>query len=118
MTLRLRTPHADDDDNDIMNPTLIPAAILVGITAIGVLSLRGFSVRIRIAFDAALFTAISIYLLRRGVSPVFSAPVGQLNSAALWMRAIGGAWWLLGARLIVTTIWLSFHRNQRTSQTT
>jgi small-conductance mechanosensitive channel/CRP-like cAMP-binding protein len=34
------------------------------------------------------------------------------------MRAIGGAWWLLGARLIVTAIWLGFHRNQRTSQTT
>jgi small-conductance mechanosensitive channel len=118
VAFELRTPHPDDDHNDIMNPTLIPAAILVAITAIGILSLRGFSVRVRIVFDAALFTAISIYLLRRGVSPVFSAPVGQLNSPALWMRAIGGAWWLLGARLIVTTIWLSFHRNRRSSQTT
>ncbi|WP_315729227.1 MULTISPECIES: mechanosensitive ion channel family protein [unclassified Bradyrhizobium] len=101
-----------------MTPTLITAAILVAITAIGILSLRGFPVQVRIAFDAALFTAISIYLVRRDVSPVFAAPAGALDSAALWMRAIGGAWWVLGARLIVTAMSLSFRRNSRANQTT
>jgi small-conductance mechanosensitive channel/CRP-like cAMP-binding protein len=101
-----------------MTPTLITAAILVAITAIGILSLRGFPVQVRIAFDAALFTAVSIYLARRDVSPLFAAPVGTLDNAALWMRAIGGAWWVLGARLIVTAMSLSFRRNSRANQTT
>jgi small-conductance mechanosensitive channel/CRP-like cAMP-binding protein len=101
-----------------MNSTLIPAAALVAITAIGVLSLRHFSDRVRLAFDAAVFAAISIYILRRGVSPIFAPPAGQLDSVALWMRAIGGAWWFLGARLTVTILWLSFRRDRRARQTT
>jgi small-conductance mechanosensitive channel/CRP-like cAMP-binding protein len=101
-----------------MNSTLIPAAILVAITAIGVISLRRFSDRVRITFDVVVFAAISTYLLRRGVSPLFSPPAGQLDTAALWMRAIGGAWWFLGARLIVTILWLSFRRDRRARQTT
>jgi small-conductance mechanosensitive channel/CRP-like cAMP-binding protein len=101
-----------------MSPTLIPAAVLVAITVIGVLSLRHFSDRVRITFDAAVFAAISIYLLRRGISPVFPPPGEQFDGTALWMRAIGGAWWLLGARIIVTTLWLSFSRDRRARQTT
>jgi small-conductance mechanosensitive channel/CRP-like cAMP-binding protein len=101
-----------------MNSTLIPAAVLVAITAIGVLSLRRFSDRVRIAFDVVVFVAISIYLLQRGVSPIFTPPTGQLDGVALWMRAIGGAWWFLGARITVTMLWLSFRRDRRARQTT
>ncbi len=101
-----------------MSPTLIPAAVLVAITVIGILALRRFPDRIRLTFDSAVFATISIYLLRRGVSPIFPPPSGPLDSAALWMRAIGGAWWLLGARIIVSLLWLSFHRDRRARQTT
>jgi small-conductance mechanosensitive channel/CRP-like cAMP-binding protein len=101
-----------------MTPTLIPAAILVAITALGALGLRRFSNRVRITFDSALFIAISIYLLSRRVSPIFPPPSGTLDSAALWMRAIGGAWWWLASRIIVAFLWFSFHRNPRARQTT
>jgi small-conductance mechanosensitive channel/CRP-like cAMP-binding protein len=101
-----------------MTSTLIPAAILVVITAIGILGLRRFSDRIRLTFDAVLFLAISIYLLRRGISPVFAPPSGPLDSIALLMRAIGGAWWLLGSRIIVAILWFSAHGGHRARQTT
>jgi small-conductance mechanosensitive channel/CRP-like cAMP-binding protein len=101
-----------------MTSTLIPAAVLVAITLIGILSLRHFSERVRLTFDAVVFTGISLYFLRRGISPVFPPPAATLDGEALLMRAIGGAWWLLGARITVTVLWLSLHRDRRARQTT
>ena len=101
-----------------MTPILIPAAVLVSITAIGILGLRRFSDRARFTFDAAAFAAISIYFLRQDVFPIFPPLNGSFDSAALWMRAIGGAWWLLGARVIVGIFWLGLHHDRRSRQTT
>jgi small-conductance mechanosensitive channel/CRP-like cAMP-binding protein len=101
-----------------MNSTLLPAAALVAITAIGLLSLRRFSDRVRFIFDVVVFIAVSAYLWRKGISPFFPPPDGPLSSAALWMRAIGGAWWLLGSRIFVAILWYGVHRDQHARQTT
>ena len=97
-----------------MNPALIPAAILLAITLTGLLLFRGLPVRIRAAFDIACFAAISLYLLDHQIFPLFPPlKPGPVESGALWLRAIGGAWWLLGARILVGGIWFALHRDRR-----
>jgi small-conductance mechanosensitive channel/CRP-like cAMP-binding protein len=101
-----------------ISPILFPAAALVAITTIGLLGLRHFSDRIRTTFDIAVFGSITAYLLWRGISPLFPSPSGHLDSSALLMRTIGGAWWVLGARLVVAGLSFSLNRDRRARQTT
>lgn len=93
-----------------MNVTLLPAALLFVIAIVGVVTLRRFSDRIRISFDAICFIAISLYLVREHTFPVFSPLNGSADSAALWLRATGGAWWLLASRLTVACLGFVNHR--------
>ncbi|MBB5357092.1 small-conductance mechanosensitive channel [Rhodanobacter sp. ANJX3] len=99
-----------------MNVTLLPAAILFVIAIVGVFTLRRLSDRIRISFDAVCFIAISLYLVKQGTFPVFSPLSGSADSAALWLRAIGGAWWLLGSRIVVAGLWFVIHRRRRSHE--
>jgi len=104
--------------DSVMSPVLIPAAALVVITAIGLLSLRRFSDGARFMFDAAAFAAISAYFLNENISPFFPPPVGPFDNSALWMRAIGGAWWLLGGRIIVALLRFGLRFDGRSHQST
>jgi small-conductance mechanosensitive channel len=96
--------------------TLIPAAVLLAITAAGVLGLRRFSYPVRIGFDIICFVAISIYFLSQRGIPVFPPLTEPADSAALWSRAVGGAWWLLGSRIVVAGLWFIVHRNRRSRE--
>ncbi len=99
-----------------MLPTLIPAAVLVAVTIIGVLGLRPFSDRVRIIFDIVCFVAVSAFLLERGVWPIFP-PLGvSMDTEGLWLRAIAGAWWFLGARIVVAVIWFTRHRDRHSRE--
>jgi small-conductance mechanosensitive channel/CRP-like cAMP-binding protein len=100
-----------------MTPTLIPAAVLIAIAIVGGAALRQFPDRVRLGFDAICFAAISAFLLHQGVSPVFPPPHLPLTNSALWVRVVGGAWWLLGARLLVAILWVTFHRDRRSRAT-
>jgi small-conductance mechanosensitive channel/CRP-like cAMP-binding protein len=102
----------------VMNPVLIPAAALVAITAIGLLSLRRFSDGKRFLFDISAFAEISAYFLKESISPFFPPLVSPFDNAALWMRAIGGAWWLLGGRIAVALMRLGLQLDGRTRQST
>ena len=84
-----------------MTANLIPAAVLLAIALLGVLGLRRFSYRVKIVFDVLCFLAISLYFWRQGALPVFPPLSGSADSAAIWLRAVGGAWWLFGARIVV-----------------
>lgn len=99
-----------------MNVTLIPAATLLVIAIVGVFTLRRFSDRVRISFDAICFIAISLYFVKQGTFPVFSPLSGSADSAALWLRAIGGAWWLLGSRIVVAGLGFVIHRHRRSRE--
>ncbi|MGU7773854.1 cyclic nucleotide-binding domain-containing protein [Burkholderia sp. MR1-5-21] len=95
-----------------MNLTLISAAMLIAITVAGVLGLRRFSDRVRIAFDVACFLAISFYFHKQGiVLPVFPPLQDHADTAGVWLRAIGGAWWLLGSRIVVAGLSFALHRD-------
>lgn len=87
-----------------MTANLIPAAVLLAITLLGVLGLRRFSYCVKIVFDVLCFLAISLYFWRQGALPLFPPLSSSADSAAVWLRAVGGAWWLLGARIVVASL--------------
>ncbi|WP_341316264.1 mechanosensitive ion channel family protein [Paraburkholderia sp. IMGN_8] len=88
--------------------------MLVAITIVGVLGLRRFSDKVRITFDLSCFLAISFYFHEQGIFfPVFPPLHAPADSGALWLRAIGGAWWLLGSRIVVAALWFAHHRDSR-----
>jgi small-conductance mechanosensitive channel/CRP-like cAMP-binding protein len=92
---------------------LIPAGVLIAVAVAGSVALRRFSNRVRIGFDAVCFVAISLLLLREGAFPGETVHAGHTSAEALWLRAIGGAWWLLGARVVVALLWFTLHRDRR-----
>ncbi|WP_454874036.1 mechanosensitive ion channel family protein [Paraburkholderia xenovorans] len=97
-----------------MNLTLLSAAMLVAITLVGVLGLRRFPDKVRITFDVCCFLVISFYFHKQGIFfPVFPPLPDHADSGALWLRAIGGAWWLLGSRIVVAGLWFALHRDRR-----
>lgn len=99
-----------------MAPTVIPAIILVVVTIVMATTLRRCSKRVRVGVDAFCFIAVSVYLLQQGVFPVFSAPHGPLPTSELALRLIGGAWWIVGARIVVSLLWFGLHRDQRSRE--
>lgn len=99
-----------------MSLTLIPAAALLVIAIVGVFALRRFSDRVRISFDSICFLAISLYFWKQGLFPVFPPLHGPTDAGALWLRAVGGAWWLLGSRIVVAGLWRIAHRNRRSRE--
>jgi small-conductance mechanosensitive channel/CRP-like cAMP-binding protein len=99
-----------------MHENLVPGALLIFII-LGVLGLRGLSRKIRIGFDAICFLAVCAYFLNRSIFPVFPPLNETANGAALELRALGGAWWFLGARLAVTALWLLHRRDQLARET-
>jgi small-conductance mechanosensitive channel/CRP-like cAMP-binding protein len=99
-----------------VTPTLIPAAALVAITVGGILALRRLSDLARGAFDVVCFCAISAYLLKQGVAPIFPALSESVDSGSLLMRAVAGVWWLLGARIVVYGLRFALHRDRRSRE--
>ena len=99
-----------------MTVTLIPAAVLLVVAIAGIVGLRRLSDRVRIGFDAICFLAISLYFFRQGAFPVFPPLSGSADSTALWLRAVGGAWWFLGARLLVAGLGFIVHRNRHSRE--
>ena len=99
-----------------MLANLIPAAIFL-FTIVGVLGLRGLEKRIRIGFDAVCFLAVSAFFLKTRVLPVFPPLKETTDAAAIGVRLLGGAWWLLGSRLVVAGLWLVHRRNRLARET-
>lgn len=99
-----------------MTPTLILAAGFVAIAIGGVLALRRFSDFARGAFDIICFSAISAFLVKQGIAPLFPPLDAHVDSSAIWMRALAGAWWLLGARITVYGLRFAIYRDRHSSE--
>lgn len=95
-----------------MDPGLL-SAILSASTLVTVLALRRLSYPIRLAFDLLCLSVISLYLLKIGVSPFLDAPDLASAGNILSLRIIACAWWLLGARVLIATLWFTLHRNSQ-----
>ena len=100
-----------------MTPTLILAAALLGIVAIGVLALRRLSELARITFDIACFLLLSAYLLKLGVTPIFPVSNEPIDPATLGTRAAVGIWWLLTARIVVRGFRFVLRRDRHSRET-
>jgi small-conductance mechanosensitive channel/CRP-like cAMP-binding protein len=100
----------------VVTPILIPAAAFVAVAAFGILALRRFSDLVRATFDIVCFCLISAYLLWESVAPLFPPLNGPIDSGALWLRAVAGAWWLLGSRIVVCGLRFAIHRDRRSRE--
>jgi small-conductance mechanosensitive channel/CRP-like cAMP-binding protein len=101
---------------NLMPPTLIPAAVFVAISAIGILGLRRFSATVRLAFDVIGFAAMTVFLVLSGIVPLFPPLTDAADSTSWWLRTIGGAWWLLGARVLVALLTVTFRRDRHSRE--
>jgi small-conductance mechanosensitive channel/CRP-like cAMP-binding protein len=99
-----------------VTPTLIPAAALLAVAIVGVLALRRLPDVVRIGFDVVCFSSISVYLLEEGVAPIFPPLTEPVDTRALCLRAVVGAWWLLGARIVVYGLRYALHRDRHSRE--
>jgi small-conductance mechanosensitive channel/CRP-like cAMP-binding protein len=90
--------------------------VLVAITVVGILVLRRFSTRARLTFDVVCFLAISFYLLKEQIPPVFPPLTGPIEGRAVGLRALAGAWWWLGARIIAVGLEFAVRRDRRSRE--
>lgn len=96
-----------------MASNVLSAFALAVMWFIASLGLKSFSRRTRTWIETAAFIGTGLFLWTRGIPVFFAASNGPASDAAWWMRFIGAAWWLLGARVAVAVLWLSFHRDRR-----
>jgi small-conductance mechanosensitive channel len=91
--------------------SLLPVLIL-GFVILSYIALRPFPSRVRYLFDFVCFIGTSLILFRHQTSPL-PGNGGAANSSSLWMHAVGGIWWLMGARVLVALMSLTLKYNRR-----
>jgi small-conductance mechanosensitive channel/CRP-like cAMP-binding protein len=91
--------------------SLLPVLIL-GFVFVSYIALRPFAPRIRYTFDIVCFLGATSILLRYQILP-FPGSSGDANAASLWLHAVAGVWWLLGARLLVAVMSFTLNHNRR-----
>ena len=94
-----------------MTSSLLPVSIL-GFVIVSYIALRPFPTRVRHLFDFVCFVGATIILLRHHTYPL--AGGGEAgNGTPLWLSAIAGIWWLLGARVLVAIMSFTLNHNRR-----
>ena len=94
-----------------MTSALLPVLIL-GFVMVSYIALRPFSSRVRYLFDFVCFAGATFLLFRHQTLPL-PANGGAANATPLWLRAVAGIWWLLGARLLVAVMSFTLNHNRR-----
>jgi small-conductance mechanosensitive channel/CRP-like cAMP-binding protein len=93
-----------------MTSALLPVLIL-GFVLVSYIALRPFPVRVRHLFDFVCFAGAS-FILFRYHTPLLPGN-GGVNSTPLWLHAVAGIWWLLGARVLVAVMSFTLNHNRR-----
>ena len=94
-----------------MTSALLPVLILV-LVLVSYIALRPFPVRVRRLFDFLCFVGASFILFRNHTPPLPGAG-GTANTTPLWLHAVAGIWWLLGARVLVAAMSFTLSHNRR-----
>ena len=94
-----------------MTTSLLPVLIL-GFVLVSYIALRPFSVRVRHLFDFVCFVGATFILIRHQTSPL-AGNGGTANAASIWLNAVAGIWWLLGARVLVAAMSFTLNHNRR-----
>ena len=89
---------------------------ILGVVVTGILGLRALPERIRVAFDLLCLAAAGVVLYRYGVTPLTLPPIGSANSPEIWLRAVAVAWWILGARLIVSALYYTLQHDRKSRE--
>jgi small-conductance mechanosensitive channel/CRP-like cAMP-binding protein len=93
---------------------LLPV-LIVGFVIVGYVALRPFSERVRYLFDFTCFAGATFILFRSQTTPL-SGNGGLGNGTPLWLHAVAGIWWLLGARVLVAVMSFTLNHNRRWSE--
>ena len=91
--------------------------LILAVALVGIVSLRSFSKRVRIAFDVVCLVGLSAVLYKTGITPLFHEPFASSDASTTWMRAIAVAWWLLGARVTVSVMYFALNHDRNSRQT-
>jgi small-conductance mechanosensitive channel/CRP-like cAMP-binding protein len=91
--------------------SLLPVLIL-GFVFVSYIALRPFSERVRYLFDVVCFVGATFLLLRHHTSPL-PGNAEPADATSLWLHAVAGIWWLLGARVLVAIMAFTLNHNRR-----
>jgi small-conductance mechanosensitive channel/CRP-like cAMP-binding protein len=91
--------------------SLLPVSIL-GFVIVSYIALRPFSSRVRYLFDFVCFIAAT-FILFRTQTPPLPDNGSAANGTSLWLHAVAGIWWLLGARVLVAVMSFTLNHNRR-----
>ncbi len=94
-----------------MTSALLPVLIL-GFVIVSYIALRPFSSRVRYLFDSVCLVGAS-YILFRHQTPPLPGNGGPADATSLWLQAVVGIWWLLGARLLVAVMSFTLNHNRQ-----
>jgi small-conductance mechanosensitive channel len=90
---------------------LLPVLIL-GFVIVSYIALRPFSARVRQLFDFVCFGGATFILFWHQTLPL-PGNGGAANVTSLWLHAVAGIWWLLGARVLVAVMSFTLNHNRR-----
>jgi small-conductance mechanosensitive channel/CRP-like cAMP-binding protein len=94
-----------------MTSSLLPVSIL-GFLIVSYIALRPFSARVRLLFDMVCFAGASFILFRHHTPPL-PGNAGAADVIPLWLHAVAGIWWLLGARVLVAFMSFTLNYNRK-----
>jgi small-conductance mechanosensitive channel/CRP-like cAMP-binding protein len=95
-----------------VSSALLPVSIL-GFVIVSYIALRPFPPRVRYLFDFVCFVSATLILLRHEALPLPNSG-GTVNAASsMWLHAVAGTWWLLGARVLVSVLSFTLNHNRR-----
>jgi len=91
--------------------SLLPVSIL-GFVIVSYIALRPFASRVRYSFDSLCFVGATFILFRHQTLPL-PGNSGAADAGSLWLHAVAGIWWLLGARLLVALMSFTLNYNRQ-----
>jgi small-conductance mechanosensitive channel len=91
--------------------SLLPVLIL-GFVLVSYVALRPFPSRVRRLFDLVCFVGATFILFWHHTLPL-TGDGGAGNDSSLWLHAVAGVWWLMGARVLVGVMALTLNYNRR-----
>jgi small-conductance mechanosensitive channel/CRP-like cAMP-binding protein len=91
--------------------SLLPVLIL-GFVLVSYIALRPFPSRVRYLFDCVCLVGATFILFRHHTLPL-TGNGGAADDSSLWLHAVAGIWWLLGARVLVAVMSFTLNRNRR-----
>jgi small-conductance mechanosensitive channel/CRP-like cAMP-binding protein len=106
-----RVTQASIRRHSTVTSSLLPVLIL-GFVLVSYIALRPFPSRVRYLFDFVCFLGASFILFRYQTLPL-PGNSGTANATSLWLHAVAGIWWLLGARVLVTIMSIALNYNRQ-----